>query len=152
MTTNTARAAVKARIRTLIGHSPLGDRGVTVATGQLPENPDRKQVILGDIVGTIAPANMKAGRKDRDDRFTIEVWLIAFVAGASTAAEADELVDAMFSDFEDIFADDPTLGGTVSGLLHAYLDGPANGPNSRQTPTGWASFRSTTVSCYVRNT
>ena len=150
-TTNTKRAEVKARIRTLVQQSPLGDRGVTVATGQLPENPDRKQVILGDITGTVSPANMKAGRKDRVDRFTIEVWLIAFVAGGS-AAEADELVDAMFSDFEDIFADDPKLGSTVNGLQHAYLDGPANGPNSRQTPTGWASFRSTTVACYVRNT
>lgn len=147
-TTTSKRTATKRRVHELIAASTFGG---TVGYGQPPEHPENTMVLVGDIEGTVAPAAMQSGRKQRNDDFTIEVWMIA-VLPDGTAIDADETVEAIFDTVEGIFADNAKLSGQVEGLLHCVVKGPARGPNSRKLDRGWASMRSLTLACSVRNT
>lgn len=146
--TTSKRADTKKRVYELIAASTFSG---TVGYGQPPEHPENTMVLVGDVEGTVAPAAMQAGRKPRNDDFTIEVWMIA-VLPDGTAIEADEAVEEIFDIVEGIFADNAKLSGAVDGLLHCYLRGPARGPNSRKLDVGWASMRSLTLAVSVRNT
>lgn len=146
--TTSKRLATKKRVHELISASTISG---TVGYGEPPTHPENTMVIVGDIEGTVAPAAMQSGRKQRNDDFTIEVWMMA-VCPDGEAIDADELVEEMFDVVEGIFADNSKLSGAVEGLLHCYVKGPARGPNSRRLDRGWASMRSLTLAVSVRNT
>jgi hypothetical protein len=71
-------------------------------------------VYLGGVRGTNVYPVMRAGRKPRDETYTVDVWFEAVRDGTSSQ-EAEERVWALYGELEDTVADDPTLGLSFVG-------------------------------------
>lgn len=69
-------------------------------------------IYLGDVRGTSVIPTMRATRKTREEKYTVDVWIeIADAQNDSSGAEATAF--QMYGAVEDILANDPTLGGSV---------------------------------------
>lgn len=120
MATTSTVPAVRAALVSLLT-SAINDTDVQVTHGRQQNSLVKRQVVT---VGAASPytseiANLKAGRKQRDETYSIEV--IFWVAKPrGVPYDADTRVWTLFAELEDLLADDPTLGG-VDGLAWAVL-------------------------------
>lgn len=128
--TSSIRADAKQRLYDLLR---LALSGVQVSYSE-PYQFEARSVWLGETAGTMAPAQLSAGRKRRSDEFTISVHCLAYGGGQGDGAAMDGVVSTLFAEVEGVLADSPTLavdGSGLPGLNHAYLTevtGPNPGP------------------------
>ena len=97
----------------------------------------RDHIWIDRASGTVTFPLMMAGRKTRQDEFTI--WLVFQASGpGDTAAE----VEARAEDYADVFgawlADDPSLGD-MAGIIHAQ-PGEVEGPDGFPLDEGHAAY------------
>lgn len=127
MASTSIRWAAAEQLQTLArAHATITDDNIVQLIYPGDEaGPDAMWIPADGITGEITVANMKAGRKERDDRF--EISYLARAQGYTTATEAAERVEELCAVLEDVLADDPTLDD-LDGLVHAVLatkEGPA---------------------------
>lgn len=149
--TRSARVATRRRLVELLSAEPVGLDGTVVRYGTPPDAVNERSIWLGDITGETTVANMRAGRKARDDRYTIEVHCFAFALGDETGEAADLAVEELADAVVDAVHADVTLGGVIEGLSWcAQLGGPANGPDAFRTDDGHGSYRTLSLTCQAR--
>ena len=153
MPTTSIRVDVKRRLYDLL--SRAGDNAlVQVSYGFPQERVEDRAIWLGSVTGTSEIANMKAGRKSRDDAFDIDVWVWANQPADGTGVDADEACIDLYATVENVLADSPTLnleGAALTGLLHAVVS-TVEGPTVFPTDEGHASQMRVVVSCKTRLT
>ncbi len=113
------RAQTKARILGLLRDDGR-TAGMSLDYGLPPNGVPVEGIWLGKAAGPHANRTMTAGRKDRRDVFTITAHCYAFQPG-QTAEEAETRAQELFAVLEDVVANDPKLGGAVTGLQWAVL-------------------------------
>lgn len=70
---------------------------------------EHESIYLGEIRGTAEIPTIRAGRKARHERYTLDVWLDVDAVGPD-AQTASERAWVLFGELEDLLADDPTVG------------------------------------------
>lgn len=109
---------------------------------------DRSTVWIRRTTGTVEFPFAQAGRKDRNDDFTVRL-VFAAVHPGEDEIEAEERVMAMFAKLEDLIADDVSAGD-LDGLVHMTLgatEGPDTFPNGDQ---GFGAILEADVDCRSR--
>lgn len=81
----------------------------------------RECVWIGDTEGTHTVPVLTAGRKRREEDYTITVF-VEVVKDRGTLEDAEDRCEQITHAVEDVLANDPSLGN-VDGLVHAYADG-----------------------------
>jgi len=117
MSSTSIRAAVKTRLVELMSDA-VGD--VQVTYGWPGKDLKTECIYVGKTTGPVTVADMRGGRKTRDDTFTIEVHFLAGKPG-QTARAADERVLELYGVFEDVLAANGNLGGFPGVLWAAQL-------------------------------
>jgi hypothetical protein len=119
MATTSTVPTVKAALASLLV-TAIDDADTVHVTQGRPQEAliNSQQVIVGAVSYSSEIANLKSGRKQRDETYSIEVVFLAAFPGG-TPDEAETAVWAHFAHLEDILADDPTLG--VADLAWATL-------------------------------
>jgi hypothetical protein len=146
-TTSSARTAVKARLVELLAARLPPD--VQVSYGWPGADMRDEAVWVGACRGPVTVADLRAGRKTRDDTFTLDVHFMAGRPG-QTAQTADERVEELYWALEDLLADDPTLGG-VDGLRHAaQLGGDVEFEGPQATSEGFVAFATARITVKTR--
>lgn len=87
----------------------LAGGGVQVSYSHPGDAVERETVYLGDATSSQRYATMKAGRRTRDEEFTIDVWIEVTTDGPDARA-ASERAWVLVGAVEDILATDATLG------------------------------------------
>jgi hypothetical protein len=113
--------------------------------------PDRDHIRVG-LAPTSGESNvptMKAGRKFRDDRFGISLYVLASAPGRSFE-EAEERVEQALGVIDDVLAE---AGGTLSldGVVDASI-GDFDGPDSDATEQGALGYGRLVVNFHTRLT
>jgi len=133
----TIRTATKSRLQRLLQDSPtLYD--VQVLWGDETGAPDREHIRLGDVTGTLNIPVMSAGRRYRDDRYALNLYVYVGIPGLSPQ-EAEERCEELCHVIGDVLADDFSLDN-LDGLVSAEL-GEFAGPVSYASSEGavaWA--------------
>lgn len=133
MATSSTLPAVKAALVSL-GRAAINDNDVQVTYSRPADSfLKRNCVWVGRATGTSRVPTIKAGRKAREENYSVEV--VFWVAKPRGTAEECELQAHDYrAAFEDVLADDPSLGN-VDGLVHASVGAweaeaeiPDNGP------------------------
>jgi hypothetical protein len=104
-TTSTVPAARQALYTALVAALP----SVQVSYSHPGEAVERDTVYLGDARGRHDPATIKAGRRTRDEQYTLDVW-VESTADGPDAREAFERCFVLKAEVEDVLADDASLG------------------------------------------
>lgn len=78
---------------------------------------ERESIYVDRVTGAHKVANIKAGRKQRDETYAVTV-VIAVVNDDSSVAETEATALGYLQEVEDLVADDPSLGD-VNGVVHA---------------------------------
>lgn len=110
MTTSLLPATRTALVDLLKDHANLA--GVTVARN-LPTGdvlPRELVHIASTSTGSHEFATLRAGRKTRNESFTLTVVFDTILAASTDPEEAEARVFEMFAALEDVIADDPSLG------------------------------------------
>jgi|GEM_PF-5249564 len=146
--TKLQRVAAANRLRDL-----LDTRGGTTVIKGAPRNEQQGElIIVGDIEGELSVPHMQSGRKQYDDRFSIEVLCIGWDPGAEDFDYVDEAVEGMGEHVHDVVADAPQLesGGTpLDGVVSAVV-GEFDGPNRWWNPEGVGAAMRIKVDVHVR--
>ena len=132
------KRALRDRIDTALGPDPSR----TVAIGW-PRDIPLEVVVVLDTSGTIELSHIMAGRKDRLDTFTVDVFCGATAPGQQSAEDAEQRVSTLLAAVENVLANDPTLGGLVKSASIGEIDG----PNSEPGDEGWLGFALAHVAC-----
>lgn len=128
---------------TQLEHSP------EVSQGWPGKNLARNHVWIDRVTGTVSFDLLMAGRKLRDDQFTVRLIFQAGGPGDSIA-ETDARVETYCAAFEDLIAEDPSLGD-MDGLIHAHFDEDSiEGPQGDLTDEGAVSFMFADLSVHTR--
>ena len=104
--------------------------GVQVGYSE-PTTIERRSVWLGKVEGVSTIRTLKAGRKNRADTFTIEVFCFALASGDADGEESDVAVMELWEQVEDIPAVHPFLqvdGDALPGLTGCKVT-TVEGPN-----------------------
>lgn len=137
MATTSTVPAVKTALVSLLT-SAINDSTVQVMYGKTPDHLAKRQavVVTGPTSYASEIANLKSGRKQRDETYTITVlFLVGRPRGQSTVADARAWT--LFAELEDILADDPQLGA-IDGLAWAVLGGvEADVAQEKEGPVAW---------------
>lgn len=147
------RTAAKKRLLDLLEAEPdLYDVDVYYAwTGE----PARDHIRVGapPTSGDSSVPTMKAGRKDRDDRFGISVYVLASTPGRSNT-EAEERAEALLSIVESVLADHSLLQLNDDGLPGVVMAtvGDLDGPDSDATDEGALGYGRLVVNIHSRLT
>jgi hypothetical protein len=113
--------------------------------------PDRDHIRVG-LAPTSGESNvptMKAGRKYRDDRFGISLYVLASAPGRSFE-EAEERVEEALGAIDSVLADNSRLGA-LDGVLMATL-GDCDGPDSDGTEQGALGYGRCVIDIHARLT
>lgn len=144
------RVACKKRLVQLLEAAPeLVDWQVVYSWAD--HEPERDHIRVG-LVPTSGESNvptMKAGRKFRDDRFGISLYVLASAPGRSFE-EAEERVEEALAAIDSVLADNSRLGG-LDGVLMATL-GDFDGPDSDGTEQGALGYGRCVVQIHSRLT
>jgi len=83
----------------------------TVQTGYSHPGDAREDesIYLGEIRGSSQIPTIRAARKARQERYTLDVWIDVDAVGPD-AQTASERAWALYGELEDVLADDPTVG------------------------------------------
>ena len=120
---------------------------IPVAHGWPGRNIERDHVWVDRVTGFLELPLLTAGRKFRDDKFTVRVAFQASAPG-DDIAETVERVLALYAHVENLLADDPGLG-EMDGLISAAL-GPVEGPDGSLTDEGAVSFVFADIAIHAR--
>lgn len=113
-----------------------------------PRQPPRDCVWIGEATGEQRVPNMRAGRKDREDRFRVAVYCYSRRPGHD-ASEAEERAEELAAVVDDVLAENVTLGG-LAGLIHAVV-GEVTGPDSEPyQDEGFHAWSALQVTCLAR--
>lgn len=134
-TTNIRSAFSDALVTALKAHASLS--GVQVEPGWPGDELEGEAVWLDEITGDMAFPLLKAGRKPRNDVFTVPVELQAGNA-AQTLSEARNRCGVFLAALEDVLANDPTLS-SLDGVLWTE-PGTVRGPFPIRTKQGAVGF------------
>lgn len=153
MATTSLRTTVQARLVEIFT-TALATAGVD--GGQVPvhwsmpgERATREHVWFDQTDGTVEISAMRAGRKPRIDEFGIDVVVVANSPG-STAQQAAVRSEELYSLLESVIADDPVIGGGITGLNWVRVSR-VRGPLCRPTdPAGWRAVWRLTLTCHTR--
>lgn len=149
MATTSAIPAVKAAVVALL-IAEVGDSEVQIVWGRPQDSlVSAECVYVADARPRYEFANMKAGRKQYDERFDFDV-LFCVSRAAGEVQEAAERCYALFASLRDILADDPSLGA-VDGLVWARL-GDAIEATAFGKGGAPVSIIEATVTCHARLT
>lgn len=133
-TTTSVRSAVKTY---LVDQLESRLDPVPVAYGWPGRNLERDHVWIDRVTGNVEFPLAMAGRKSRNDDFTVRVVFQASAPGDSIL-EADARAEEFYGHLEDLIAGDVSLG-TMDGVVHAVL-GAVEGPSGELTDEGAVSF------------
>lgn len=127
-----------------IGQATLD--GVQVEAGWPGDTLKSEAVWIDQLDGEVTIPVMTAGRKYRDDRFTVPFEVR--VAGKASLDATMTRLAVIVAEIEDVLADDPGLD-TLDGLISAEVS------EERMTAgeianTGWIGFAEIVVSCHAR--
>ena len=149
--TTSIRTRVRDEIIARLNQHPalMGTDGnrVPISPGLPGGSLEREHVFVARITGRRNIAFMEAGRKTRDDEFTISFVFMTATPGADTL-DADNRAEQMSTALEDVLADDPTLGD-LDGNFWA-VEAEANGPDHQLTDEGAVAFMHIDVECRAR--
>lgn len=151
MSTTSVRTATRRKIFDLL--TAAGDlAGVQVSYAE-PRTAQKQCVWLGAITGEHQVAGFTANRKQRDDDFTIALFVGVISEPDATGQDADETCETLFATVENVLADDPVLtsAGPADGLLWAVL-GKVDGPSPSPAETGYVSLITAQINCKARLT
>lgn len=110
----TVRQAIVDRLRLRAGLS-----GIQVEPTHPGAAIEEETIFLGDAHdGKHEIANLKAGRKSRNEEFTLDVYVAVLTPGNS-ATEAEQRAFALLGEVESMLADDPRVGLAASVLQSA---------------------------------
>jgi len=139
------RALVKTRLVELLAGAVAG---VQVSYGW-PKQLAHECIYVGATRGPVSVANMRAGRKQRDDTFTVEVH---FLAGKprQTAQQADERVLELYAVLEDVIAANGNLGGLAGVLWAAQLADELEVADPAPTDEGYLGIATARISVKTR--
>jgi hypothetical protein len=148
MPTGPIRVAAKRRLVELL-EVALSDWEIVYGwDGPAPER-DHIRVGAPPTSGASNVPTMKAGRKFRDDRFGISLYILASTPGRSHV-EAEERVEAGLAGIDSVLADNSRLGG-LDGVLMATL-GDVDGPDSDPADEGALGYGRCVVDIHARLT
>lgn len=147
------RAQVKAylidQLAPLLEAQSTSEHPVAVSHGWPGKQLGRNHIWADRVTGTASFNLLMAGRKLRDDEFTIRFVFQASAPG-DTLAETDARAEGYCAVFEDLIALDPSLGD-MGGLIHAvFADNAIEGPNGELTDEGAVSFMFADLTCHTR--
>lgn len=138
------RGAVKERLRQLIQDN-AGE--VEVFTDDPGDTLPPEAIVMVRTTGTVTMPVTNAGRRYRDDNFTITL-IVQAAKNGQTPAEAVARAEELLSFVEDAVADDPGLGG-VDGLMKA-LQGTTEGPDHYLGERGSLAYFTVEIDCEGR--
>ena len=106
------------------------------------DQPDAERVIyLGDVDGALEAVTLVGGqRQPHEDRFTLDVYGLAFAPGDPSGRDAVRLAAADLAAVVDLIADDVSVGdlaGLDGGAVLGDLEGPNPGPYHDGSFAGW---------------
>jgi hypothetical protein len=133
MATTSSVPTVRARLVTLLEAALPTTQ---ISYGHPGEAMDRESVFLGQARGSHTLATVRAGRRTRDEEYTIDVW-VATTAAGPTPQEASERAWTLAAALEDICANDATLG--LAGVIWARVDDWSDTPTFDDERRGWAT-------------
>lgn len=110
---------------------------VPVSYGWPGRHLERDHVWIDRVTGTVGFPLAMAGRKARDDDFTVRVVFQASAPGDSIV-ESDARAEEFYGHLEDLIAGDVSLSD-MDGVVHALLDA-VEGPSGELTDEGAVSF------------
>lgn len=120
MATSSTVPAVKAALVSLLT-TAISDSTVQVVWGRPQDSLIKSEFIhIADVGYSAEIANIKAGRKQYDEDYTVDV-VIAVGKPRATSEDAETRAFALLEYLRDLLADDPSLGG-VDGLAWAVLE------------------------------
>lgn len=131
--TTSVRAVVKARLVELL----VGSAGAVQVSYGWPQDRKDELIYVGATRGTVTVADLRAGRKTRDDTFTVEMHVLAGKPGQRTAQAAEERALELCALIEDVLAANPTLGDLDGVLWAAQRDTRSDTEDPVPTPEGY---------------
>jgi hypothetical protein len=144
MATTSTVPSVKTALVTLIG-SALS--GIQVTYGRPADDKlNRECVYVAEAIGTHRVPVFKAGRKPREERYSVEV-VVAVIKGRGDVTDSESRAFTLLAAVEDAVANDPTLGA-VDGLVHATAGSWETA--AEQTAEGPAAVIRFNVDCLAR--
>lgn len=136
MATHSTVPVVKAAIKTRL-EARSGLNGVRVDRVHPGDAELTEGIRIGDVHGHHDIAVMNAGRKRRDEQYTVDVFFEAALPG-DDGRPAEERAFALLAEAEDEIADDPTLGGALTGQSGAAWAGAWDARTYLDGNVGWA--------------
>lgn len=80
---------------------------------------ERSCIYLGEISGAMGIPTMRAGRKHRDEEFSLRINIDVLKAGG-TQQDAEEEAYELMALIEDVVADDPGTGGVNAAMAETF--------------------------------
>lgn len=146
-----SRAAVKRRVRDILEGLNLAEVSISYGPPRTPAV--GSAVSLGDIRGEWTQPNMRAGRLDVDDRFTLDLILSAWAPGDPDHEQVDADIEELCDEVRRLFADRPFLqdatGNALPGVVHA-VPGEVDGPTPWWTNDGVGAAIRLALDVHVR--
>lgn len=118
---NSNAAAAKKALIDFLRAAPLDDVTVDYAYKGRSDGSARSYIWGGKVTFQQNYSALTSGRKPRDEVLTVAVHMSVYQPGGD-AQDTDAAVMALGSVLEDLFANDPQLGGAVSGLRYAGVE------------------------------
>jgi hypothetical protein len=127
-TTNN-RVAAKRQLVTLIGLAATADSSLAVSYG-LPAVPPQELIAVLQADGQVETPYMKAGRKMRQDTFTVTIGCFAYRPGMA-ADEAEDRCGQLIAYVDDVVARNPNLPplAKITSATVRRIEGPNSGAN-----------------------
>lgn len=148
-----SRAAVKRRVRDMLEDLGLGEVAVSYGPPRTPAV--GPAITLGDVRGEWSTPNMRAGRLDVDDRFTVDLIVSVWGPGDPDHERVDAGVEELVDELRKLFADKPFLqdarGEALPGVVHAVV-GEVDGPTPWWTAEGVGAAVRLALDVHVRIT
>ena len=146
MATSSTVVPVKTALVSLLT-SAINDSTVQVLYGRPNDSlVQRESVFVADVTYSAEVANVKAGRKQYDEDYSVDV-VFTVARGRGVGADTEARVFALFEFLRDLLADDVSLGG-VDGLAWATLASVT--AQTAQESEGPVSVLVATVKCRAR--
>jgi hypothetical protein len=144
--TKSVRTAVIDALVTALKAKPVL-ANIQTSEGWPGKSLEHESVWVGKVTGLITFPLMMAGRKIRDDHFTVTIIFMSGNPG-DTISDANDRVETYYGALEDIFADDQTLG-SLDGVLSILLD-QVEGPRGAFTDEGATSYITADIAVHAR--
>lgn len=106
-------------------------------------------VYLGEVRGTSELPVIRASRKKREERYTLDVWFDVAAVGPDAQTASERAWD-LFGELEDILADDPSVG--LAAPFWAVLGDFTETLMFDEVRRGWGSLLRAGVDCEARLT